>query len=160
MLHEELDTPQDQFENEIVRFGRCVALGYIKTVGPLPQFPKGGSCACVRNRLPRWERHHHHLQSLRISSQLLGFGIERLPSVSESILNAELPGLAQHQQRSARSEAGFLVALVPDLSSIKDLKWTPKCQPPWLKMPLKTGRVCVATESNSSDKIECTFNTQ
>lgn len=31
MLREELDTPQDQFENKTVRFRRCVALGYIKT---------------------------------------------------------------------------------------------------------------------------------
>lgn len=40
MLREELDTPQDQLENKTVRFGRCVALGYIKTVSPLPLFPK------------------------------------------------------------------------------------------------------------------------
>lgn len=32
MLHEELDTSQDQLENKTVRIGRYVALGNIKTI--------------------------------------------------------------------------------------------------------------------------------
>lgn len=51
-----------------------------------------------------------------ISCQLLGLGVDGLPSVNKSILNAELTGLAKHQQQFMLSEAGPTVALVCGLS--------------------------------------------
>lgn len=49
-------------------------------------------------------------------------GVDGLPSVNKSILNAELTGLAKHQQQFILSEAGPTVALVRGLSVNKGLE--------------------------------------
>lgn len=58
--------------------------------------------------------------------ELLGFGAERLPSTNKSILNAELTGLAEHQQ-FILSEACPTVAMVRGLSFNTGLKVDTQC---------------------------------